>query len=220
MRLRCVAGFCLAVLLLAAPSAWADISGTVYRVQGNWLNAANYLPSSTVTFAGTFTAPGINFVTPTPGGSGDLANFLTSGGATYSSMLYTGQVMSNCSSSGPIFTSNCYSTAITITGSQYFLNGASYSLRHDDGVLMQIEGNPFITAAGPVSAQTDSAQFLGVSGVHSYTIYYMATNGNPEVLQSSGVGVPVTTNVPDGGTTALLLGFAVSALGLVSRRLR
>jgi hypothetical protein len=30
----------------------------------------------------------------------------------------------------------------------------------------------------------------------------------------------ISTNVPDGGTTALLLGFAISALGLVSRRLR
>jgi hypothetical protein len=206
MKLRLLG---LVVLLSMVPLAQADISGSVYRVPGNNLTAGNYSSG----LEGTFTAPGINFFVAGPQGSaGTLYDFLHYGSASWTTMGGLSDVMSNCPNN---VGNNCYSTAITITGSQYFAQGASYSLTHDDGVLMNITGfNAFINAPGPVSEETTSATFTGTSGIYNYTIYYMATNGNPEVLESSSIGVP------DGGTTVLLFGFALSALGLVSRRMR
>jgi hypothetical protein len=78
---------------------------------------------------------------------------------------------------------------------------------------MFIDNFLFIDAAAPVSATTSSAPFQGTTGAHGYDIWYMATNGNPEVLQSD---VPV----PDGGVTLMLLGGALVGLETLRRRFR
>ena len=47
------------------------------------------------------------------------------------------------------------------------------------------------------------------------------TTDNPTGLLYTGTEIPgTTTNVPDGGTTALLLSFALMGVGLVSRRIK
>ena len=195
-------------LLVLSTSAWADAFGDVYRVTGNLLNAADYSGSGTL--LGSFTAPAINFIVPEgQGTSNPLSEFLSSGSASYTSMSNLGDVMSNC----PPATTGCYSTAVHVWGVGDFVNGNTYTITHDDGVIMTLDGSPFITAAGPVSAQPDSEVFGGTTGQHSFSIWYMATNGNPEVLQSN---IPV----PDGGMTLMLLGGVLVGLETLRRKFR
>ena len=202
-------------LLVLSTSAQADIVGYVYRLDGNMLNAGP-IPSG-ATLEGSFTAPLVDFEVLTGQSSiNTLEDFLDSGSANYSNVMPgLNQVMSNIginpSCAG---TNSCYSTAIDIVGTGYFVNGQSYTITHDDGVVMHIGGASFIDAPGPVSAQPDSAVYSGSTGNQPFEIWYMATNGNPEVLTSD---IPV---VPDGGVTLMLLGGALVGLESLRRKFR
>jgi hypothetical protein len=201
-------------LLVLSTSAWADIAGTIYKVDGNMLSAGPVSSFTGVINEGTFTAPSINFaVLEGQGASNPLSEFLNSGGASYGAILGINDVMSNVAVSNCAANNSCYSTLIDIVGWGTFVNGQSYTITHDDGVVMSIAGNPFINAPGPVSAQPDSAVFSGTTGTYQYEIFYMATNGNPEVLQSN---VPV----PDGGATLMLLGSALVGIETLRRKFR
>ncbi|MBS1858201.1 MAG: VPDSG-CTERM sorting domain-containing protein [Acidobacteria bacterium] len=207
-------------LLVLTTSAWADLTGDVYRIPGNLMNAGPLSGFGTHTLVGSFTASEINFFVAGPqGSSGTLGQFLgyVPGNVTYTPNGVNSaltDVMSNCPDSASSCIATAYSTLIVITGSQFFAHGASYTVTHDDGMVMTVDGNPFINAPTPVSPTPTTQTYNGTSGVYGYEIDYIATNGNPEVLQSTSVGVP------DGGMTLTLLGGALVGLETLRRRLR
>jgi hypothetical protein len=200
--------------LVLSTSAWADITGSVYRVPGNLLNAG---PASIVggTLEGSFTAPAINFIVPeTQPTTNPLREFLNSGSASWTTMAGLDDVMSNCPYNLTTTNPSCYSTAIHIIGGSVFTNGVTYSIRHDDGVVVLVDGNPFISDPGPTAPSTSSATFLGTTGLHTFDVWYMATNGNPEVLQSNNIGTP------EAGSILLLGCMWVTAGAALRRRFR
>ncbi len=207
----------VAASLMISSSAWADllpvsVSGTVYRIPGNLMDASSGL--STATPVAWFTDTVINFQAlngVTSGScttSGSLCDFLAYGGATasYSSNTYENAVMSDAST---------YSTWIKLTGTATFVAGQTYTIAHDDGVIMDVSGvsGDVISSPSP-TVKIDSSWISTVSGSENFTIYYVATNGNPEDL------ILTTTAVPDGGMTVVLLGGALVALGILRRKFR
>jgi len=220
------AAFAIAFLLIGT-SAWADIvpvtvTGTVYRVWGNLGNAPTAVPSgsnSTLNAPGldqtemTFHASQVDFSVY---GSGTLQDFLSSGGATLeSNNVGANQVMSNCSGSSFDPGHNCYSTVIELTGTYNFLAGTTYTINHDDGaILFAGGGSTNVLPAGSEVPTVDipSSWTPSVNTSGSFTIWYMATNGNPEVLQLSAV--------PDGGTTLILLSGVLFGLETLRRKFR
>jgi hypothetical protein len=208
---------CSIAFLLLSASAWADIAGTVYNIPGN-MNEAGLSEFSGGTELGTFDAPSINFDIPDPEGSTTpLSTFLSSGGAYdlssgLTSSPYYSQVMSNCDNSqttDPPLT--CYSTAIEVTGTATFVAGTPYTINHDDGVVMYVDGvsstNPVINSGDPTSDVPSS--WTPTSTVTSnFEIWYVGTNGNPEVLEATSI---VTT--PEAGAISLLVTMLIGVAG-------
>jgi hypothetical protein len=199
--------FSIAFLLLSA-SAWADITGTVWQVPGNENNAPTSAPSGIL--EGTFTAQDINFFAAGPEINPDLTQTLraflnyeagnlvsTTISGTYLDAIMSGSSANPSSQSddnacynhGATSDPSCYSTVIEVTGTGEFVNGASYSVTHDDGVTLSISGSSDVfagAAAVPTSQETSPFTYSGGAvGPQSFDLWYMATNGNPEVLQSS-----------------------------------
>jgi len=210
-------------LLVLSASAWADITGYVYRLNGNCDNVSGCGgvadATSAVILAGTplgsFTAPGVDFFVSGPQGSSNpLSTFLASGGAAGITVGATelGQVMSNCPNQNP-GGNGCYSTGIVINGSGTFLSGTVYSLYHDDGATMFIDGGTQVVNKPHPQEVGSPDTFSGTGFGGAYQIYYVATNGNPERLQLS------PSPVPDGGMTLTLLGGVLFGLETLRRRL-
>ena len=180
---------CAVALLATSGIARADIvsvnvTGTVWQVPGNLQNAPNSAPLTASEL--TFTANAVNFYTE---GSGTLSDFLNYGGSI-TGITGIGGLSDPMSTPGG---NPEYSTVIQITGTMHFWQGVTYTVTHDDGVVVLQNGTDIgLNAAFPVpptaTSWTQAADYDG-----AFTIYYMGTNGNPEELTlSSDVPEPAS----------------------------
>jgi PEP-CTERM motif len=81
------------------------------------------------------------------------------------------------------------------TGLTYLQNGATYSVIHDDGILLYIggtndhNGNLVINAGAPTAADTSSFTWEGSSGLYDFNLWYAEVNGPPAVLYAPDLAV-------------------------------
>ncbi len=205
-RLLFSAAVCAAAFLLFAGSARADIvgvnvTGTVWRVDGNMGWAPSTAPSGTPEL--TFTANAVNFFTKD---SGTLNDFLNYGGTITSVTGIAGLTdpMSAPRAASP------YSTVIEITGTMHFWQGITYTVWHDDGVVvLQGTTDVGLNAASPVPP-TASSWYQATDYDGAFTMFYMGTNGNPEELTFS-------SDVPE-PASILFLGTCLVGVAALRRR--
>jgi hypothetical protein len=221
------AAACSMALLLLSTSAWADLHGTIYNVPGNLQDATLGVPSPGTEIATICAVSGCDDITDlnftTNGNAGTLDAFLNSAGpsvnyafltaadaSTYGPALMSGAAnpANNSQCYGNSLTSGgpdgCYSTEIEFTGTVVLVKGMTYSFLHDDGVVVNVNGSNVINAGGPTSATTDSFTYTGATAVANISIGYMATNGNPEVLQ---------VTAPEPGSVSALLTMLAGVAG-------
>jgi hypothetical protein len=227
------AAFSIAFLMFSA-SAWADLTGSVYRVAGN-LQDATFVPAQNVIgTAATLDVPtlgDLNFTTAGNGGTlGDFLNagvppdtvtpvtpawltVLASGSSTGANSNCYGRTISNDGGDG------CYSTEIELSGTVTLTAGTTYYLSHDDGVVLSVGvGSTTNVLVGPVGSNpsqdptTDIANWFtweGQTGTYTVNIGYMATNGNPEdLVETEKAGA-----VPEPSAVSMLVAMSVGVAG-------
>jgi hypothetical protein len=100
---------------------------------------------------------------------------------------------------------------MNFTGHTYLQNGATYSITHDDGILLYVDGTQINlpNSGAPTSAATSSFMWTGTSGWDNFSLWYAETNGAPGVLYAPDLAV---TPEP---SSLLLLGTGLFAMAFL-----
>jgi hypothetical protein len=205
---------CVAALLAIAPLAHADtVSGSV------WENASFFPnPLLPVPPAGT---PSATFTLTTPGSASDfnftsgtsndliinptysLSGFLTSGG---DGLAYiTGSSHGGDSINNDVF---------EFTGTTTLIAGQTYTINHDDGMILFINGVEVIDSGSP-TASIPSSFIASASGTFSFDLLYAEVNGAPATLSGS---IGSTAITPEPSSIVLLGSGLLAAAGAIRRR--
>ncbi len=81
------------------------------------------------------------------------------------------------------------------TGQTYLQNGATYSITHDDGILLYVggttnqNGDLVINSGGPTAANTSTFTWTGLTGMNNFSLWYAEVNGAPAVLYAPDLAV-------------------------------
>jgi hypothetical protein len=112
-------------------------------------------------------------------------------------------------------------TLFLFTG-QTFLNAGvnNFAVPHDDGVQLNINGIGLVlNAPGPTAPVVNNFVVNApLAGLYDFQLSYGESHGGPAVLFFGVNGAPVG-NVPDGGSTLMLLGLTMLGLLVLPRRL-
>jgi hypothetical protein len=145
------------------------------------------------------TSPDVTFSTTSPlnfssGSLYTIGEFLASGGGstilTGSSQL--GNTMLN--------------TFFDFQGTVSVTNGQTFTVAHDDGLTLVIDGLTVINAPGPTAPTTTTVTYTGPTGNFGFNLAYGECCGPPAVL---AISLPLTAAVPETSTWAMMiLGFA------------
>lgn len=136
----------------------------------------------------------INF---SDGGANTIGAFLGSAGGH---PVYSNLTVASLPLSSATFD---LTTVFSITGST---GGESGVIYHDDGIGLYQGTTPIVLSSAP-TVEIGTPYTLPAG---DFQLIYVSANGLPEVLQ--------VETVPDGGTTAMLLGGALTGLGFLRRK--
>jgi hypothetical protein len=196
-------------------SAQADLvsfTGTVYNDSGNLLNASD---AGSGTAIGGFTGSVINFDIPSPEGSSTpMSSFFTgvTNNSALTSSVWWNRVMSDPSGA---FGHGVYSTGVVVDGTAMFNAGDTISISHDDGVILTLQGLGAVINAGSPTVDVNSSYTFTQNFSGTFNLKYMATNGNPEVLDLSTVHA-----TPEPSSITLLGAGLIFGAGFLRRRYR
>ena len=107
-------------------------------------------------------------------------------------------------------------TLLQFTGNVTVTNGQTFTVTHDDGLTLIINGVDLGFDPGPTAPTTTTHTYTGPSGTFAFELVYGECCGGPAVLQ---VDLPFTNAVPEPETYALMVA-GIGALGYVARRRR
>src|SRR5579885_2098931 len=196
-------------------TAQADLvsfTGTVYHDSGNLLNASS---AASGTAIGTFSGSVINFDIPNPQGSSTpMSSFITgvTPDSTLTSSIWWNRVMSDPSNA---FGNGIYSTGIVIDGNASFKAGDTITIEHDDGAILTLQGLGAVINSGSPTVAVDSTYTFAQDFNGTFDLKYMATNGNPEVLEFS-----THSPVPEPSSMTLMGAGLILGAGFLRRKYR
>lgn len=200
----------VAAALSFAVIARADfINGTAWSVPAATADNTPVLgstPGSGATELATFTANGINFSGDAPGAY-NIGGFLNSGG-TASNITFM---------NGATATTNLDNTEWVFTGSAFFTHDQTFTVEHDDGVNMYVNGSAVLLDGGPTAPTNTPFTYTGTTGTFSFEFIYTECCGGTADFKTTLVPDAPSTGTPEPSTGFLAIGGA-GILFLARRR--
>jgi hypothetical protein len=211
-------------VLMAGSSQALPFSGQIWtRTSYNFSthDLTNLTFSSFGSPAAQFTVDEINFdseaLTGSYGGSVTYTQFLSNSmsGAPGPNDLVWADLASEAFGAGTILTSNSTASFFQFTGTAFF--PATFTIRHDDGFDLYINGQEFDNSypTAPTDATITLADKGLTAGTYSFTLNYAAWNGFPEVLTD-----PDIPAVPEPATMFLLGSGLIGLAGFARRKFK
>jgi PEP-CTERM motif len=101
-----------------------------------------------------------------------------------------------------------------ITGMAAVTNGQTFTVAHDDGLTLTIDGTTVVNAPGPTPPITTVGTYTGPTGNFAFEVDYGECCGAPAVLETDITGPPPA--VPEPGSL-LLVGIGILGVGSVRK---
>jgi hypothetical protein len=195
---------CLAAFLAVTGAAHAStFTGSVWENATAYPNSLPLNTSGLGTPSATFNVDGINYNSSNTGDGYTVGGFLTSGG----------NIVTNASGLAAISGDTLNNTIFEFTGFTNLVAGQTYSVTHDDGAILYIDGVAVINAGAPTSAELSSF-VASATGTFSVDLLYAEVNGAPGVLTSD-----LVATTPEPSSFILLGSGLIGVAGLVRRRM-
>jgi PEP-CTERM motif len=203
-----------ALVLFTGATASAQISATLWSVPfatANDVPTAGNVPGPGAVEWATFNATGFNFVEN--GGNFDINTFINSGGGI-SNLTYLNGVNPNANGS-------LDNVLIQFTGTALFTNGQSFTVTHDDGVQMYVDGVNLLSDPSSTSATTTPFTYTGTTGDFSFDfIYANSFCCGSDFVTTLVTSTTVVGTTPEPSSIALLGTGMLTVAGVVRRRMR
>lgn len=193
---------CLLILSLAAVS-----SVHANTISGKLWHVAEALTLNAVPGNVPGTAPDVTFDVNSPmnfSGSGVTVGTWLASSSAFNITENTANTLTSLMDDGVV------GTILRFSGFVSVVNGQTFTVTHDDGLTLIINGINLGFSAGPTAPVTSVATYLGPSGNFSFDLVYAECCGGPAVLQ---IDLPFSNNQAPEPETLALMALGLSGMG-------